>query len=419
MPRTAESSEALLGRDDLAEQEEPELLPRCCQFSRLSRGQAVLAAAAVAVLALAPLVAVIELKNPPACEASCSGHGACAHDACSCDAGWNGSSCESPTCDDTCGEHEACTIVAGGNHTCRCTHEWAGARCNVCRDQWEHVRGHDKKFGSENLSLAMAYLEPLSSSHTGAAAVCPLSEMRHDAGNLAVASGQTLAIAGSAKPTSATSPPPGHSGAPRLWARFAVSGVLYVSGVTIRNQSISQSNYDEPGGAAAEVHPGGQLVAVGVSFLSLTTTTIGGAVLVRGGGLANIHGCLFDGCRATDPCGDPRSGGGSAIYFRPGAAGTVIDSVLRNNHVFCNGGAIVTEVTQLQHPFKTNVTIKRSTFANNHANADGDDIFVWLGNHLGTVPCPAPGKGCDARSGTTRCCIDGGNESLTVTLACN
>ena len=55
-------------------------LPRCLQFSRLSRGQAVLAAAGVAVLALAPIVAVIELKGADrscAEDIDCGGNGHC------------------------------------------------------------------------------------------------------------------------------------------------------------------------------------------------------------------------------------------------------------------------------------------------------------------------------------------------------
>ena len=75
-----------------------------------------------------------------------------------------------------------------------------------------------------------------------------------------------------------------------------------------------------------------------------------------------------------------------------------------------------------QDPFATNVTITRTAFADNHADNAyniADDIYIWRKNNLVAVPCPAPGKGCDTHDGTTRCCFDGGYESLTVTLPNN
>ena len=55
-------------------------------------------------------------------------------------------------------------------------------------------------------------------------------------------------------------------------------------------------------------------------------------------------------------------------------------------------------------PFKTNVTITHTIFANNHVDdKTGGDIYIWCTNDTCTVPCPAPGKACDS----DRCCFDG------------
>ena len=98
MPKAAADDPAL-GSDLLANdaQAPPEsddgepvpVLPRCLQFSRFSRGQAALAAAGVAILALAPVVAVIELKGSDgscAEDIDCGGshHGHCDDGACVC-----------------------------------------------------------------------------------------------------------------------------------------------------------------------------------------------------------------------------------------------------------------------------------------------------------------------------------------------
>ena len=78
-----------------------------------------------------------------------------------------------------------------------------------------------------------------------------------------------------------------------------------------------------------------------------------------------------------------------------------------------------------QDPSATSVTISRTAFADNHADAIGDDIEIWRdghkngGSNQGAVPCPAPGKACYPVGGTTRCCFDGGYESLTVILPSN
>ena len=77
--------------------------------------------------------------------------------------------------------------------------------------------------------------------------------------------------------------------------------------------------------------------------------------------------------------------------------------------------------TENQDVTETDVTITRTTFADNHADAPwGDDILVWRdGDNQGAVPCPTPGKVCDKHGRTTSCCFDDHYESLTVTLPSN
>ena len=89
------------------------------------------------------------------------------------------------------------------------------------------------------------------------------------------------------------------------------------------------------------------------------------------------------------------------------------------------GGALHLESDNQFDPFADNVTITRTTFANNHADTAGDDIFIRR-DALGAascpaVPCPAPGKACKAASGdATPCCFDfDGEESPTLTLPSN
>ena len=81
-------------------------------------------------------------------------------------------------------------------------------------------------------------------------------------------------------------------------------------------------------------------------------------------------------------------------------------------------GALTLVSASRQDPFATNVTISRTAFADNHADATGDDIEIWRdGDNQGAVPCPAPGKACPGpwHDGTTRCCIDGdGTWNLTL-----
>eukprot|EP01045_Picozoa_sp_COSAG04_P001481 COSAG04_NODE_50_length_31170_cov_2.965080_12_plen_94_part_00 len=89
-----------------------------------------------------------------------------------------------------------------------------------------------------------------------------------------------------------------------------------------------------------------------------------------------------------------------------------------------SGGALQMTNNDHKQPFRTNVTITHTTFADNHAdNNVGNDIHIWrdqqYGVNAGAVPCLAPGKACDAYSGTTRCCFDGDHDSLTVTLPSN
>ena len=73
-----------------------------------------------------------------------------------------------------------------------------------------------------------------------------------------------------------------------------------------------------------------------------------------------------------------------------------------------------------QQPFATNVTIARTTFANNHADdKESGDIYIWRDvDNQGTVPCLTPGKACDSSGNTTRCCVHG-NGTWTVTLPSN
>ena len=65
------------------------------------------------------------------CERGCSGHGRCYHHRglvrprCSCDAGFTGSACSTPTCLDDCNGRGYC--LAGGK--CACSQCWAGPSC--------------------------------------------------------------------------------------------------------------------------------------------------------------------------------------------------------------------------------------------------------------------------------------------------
>ena len=287
----------------------------------------------------------------------------------------------------------------------------------------DHLPGVSVGQTAEDLAGAMAVLDSSREfERSGAVAVCPLASMASSDGNQTVAAGDTFAVAGSVDPVSATQPPSDKSAAPRLWARFDVSGTLLLTGVTIRDQAISPSSGSDPLGAAAWVRSGGRLVATGVSFLRLVSTVWGGAVHVDGGGVAEFYGCLFDGCRATNDCSSDgwKHGAGGAISFWSGAAGVIADSALRSSHAGCVGGALYLQSDSQQHPSATNVTISRTTFADNHADYHmGDDVYIWRDNNQGAVPCSPPGEACDAYDGTTRCCFADNDESLTVTLPSN
>ena len=285
-----------------------------------------------------------------------------------------------------------------------------------------HAAGHAVVYAGDNLRLAFEFLQPRGD---GAAVVCPLGTMVVDAGTVTVNAAQLLAVAGS--PTTGgqslvpAALPSGH--APRLWARFEVSGMVSVSGVTVRDQTIAPGSYDEPQGAAAQVKSGGRLIATQVSFRNLKTTVTGGAVRINQGGAAEFYGCLFDGCHATNGCGDPRSGGGGALDFEAGASGVVDHSTLRNNYAGCCGGGLSVDSYNKQQPYLTNVTISGSTFAGNRAGGEGDDMFVWRLD-AGAVPCPEPGEECPVCHGCTSgeqpCCFDlGAAQTLTLTLPCN
>ena len=268
-------------------------------------------------------------------------------------------------------------------------------------------------FVGDDLAHAVDFLATQGGDHQRVASVCPLREMRSHAGNITVEADHTLAIAGSTTPT-----PPEQMNATRLWARFSVSGGLFVKSVTMCDQTLD-NRYNTPnisigGGAAAEVTSGGKLFATAVQFLNLTNTGEGGAVFVGTGGHAQFHYCLFDGCHSTNtirprchgnsgPCGGC---GGGALTFFPGSTGIIAYSVLRNNRAGCAGGAIWVSnllvdpsgnpYSQLD-PFQFNVTITDTTFENNQGDpADhGRDIYIWRGEKRGTVPCNAPGKNCD------------------------
>ena len=62
-----------------------------------------------------------------------------------------------------------------------------------------------------------------------------------------------------------------------------------------------------------------------------------------------------------------------------------------HNLLPCAGGALWLHSVSQQDPFASNVTISRTTFADNHAVL-GDDIDIYRDINLGAVPCPAPGK---------------------------
>lgn len=165
----------------------------------------------------------------------------------------------------------------------------------VLRDCADEPAAHSADSAAD-LGAAIAFLQPRVD---GSALVVPLAEMHTHAGTVLVKTAQMLAIAGSAAATqpSATTP---LSGAPRLWARFDVNGMLFMTGVSMRDQTIAPDSYDDPQGAAAQVKSGGLLVATATSFLNLRTTVTAGAVRVNGGGVAEFYGCLFDGCQATN-----------------------------------------------------------------------------------------------------------------------
>lgn len=282
---------------------------------------------------------------------------------------------------------------------------------------------HDVGYSGADLGLAFGYL---SARGNGVAVVCPLADMTADAGTLVVNTEQMLSVAGS--PTSALmpkAPPPPGVTTPRLWARFEVSGVVFLTGLTFRDQSIEPDNYDDPQGAAAMVKDGGRLVATQVTFLNLHTTVTGGAIRISKGGTAEFYGCLFDGCHATNDCGDPRSGGGGALDFEAGAQGTVAYSTLQNNHAGCAGGAMNAVSSDNEHPYLTNITISHTTFASNTAGTEGDDAFVWR-LAVGAVPCPEPGEVCPVCHGCTNgeqpCCFDldeSERYQTHLTLPCN
>eukprot|EP01047_Picozoa_sp_COSAG01_P063226 COSAG01_NODE_8157_length_2898_cov_1.780993_2_plen_414_part_00 len=287
----------------------------------------------------------------------------------------------------------------------------------------EHAAGHSTAgYIGASLSAAIAFLQPRGD---GAAAVCPLADMQSSEGDATVRSTQMLAIGGAPTSLMPTAPPHDDGTTPRLWARFDVSGTLLLTGVTICDQAISPGSTSDPQGAAAQVRSGGRLVATAVSFLRLVSTGQGGAVHVDGGGVAEFYGCLFDSCHATTGCVAPYGQGG-AIFFDSSAAGIIADSAFRSNHVGCSGGALyllqdavplARVYTNLLHPFAANVTISRTAFADNHVDNHvghgfgGDIRIYYYNNNQGAVPCPPPGK-----LQLPGCSFDGDYESLTVTL---
>lgn len=56
----------------------------------------------------------------------CGNHGHCVSDACQCDLGWTGESCNIKQCDSRCNEHGQCK-----NGTCLCVTGWNGKHCTL------------------------------------------------------------------------------------------------------------------------------------------------------------------------------------------------------------------------------------------------------------------------------------------------
>ena len=294
-----------------------------------------------------------------------------------------------------------------------------------------HAASRSIGYSGNDIYGAINYIN----SRGGAAAgvVCPLANMTSEVpaldgeqpGTVIVKAGQMLAIAsatmGSSMPTA---PPSEKMNSSRLWARFDVNGTLIVVGVTIRDRAISPNSGSDQLGAAAHVFSSGRLVATGVSFLRLVSTLWGGAVVVESGGMAEFYGCLFDGCKATnDCCADgSTNGNGGAISFEAGASGIIARSLLRSSSAGCMGGAMQLRVDNQHDPFKTNVTITRTTFTDNHYGnhkyGNGEDIYVSPSYHL-DVPCPEPGSNNGGTCNVVGCCVDGDREILSVTLPCN
>lgn len=161
----------------------------------------------------------------------------------------------------------------------------------ACLAAWCVPAGFPDRF-HRVVGLAGA-LNAIRSQEAGALLVCSFAEMRASAGKLTITARQILSITGNIA---------AEMDGPRLWARFEVKGTLFLTALTVRDQSVRGSAPGQTDPAAVLVDPGGQLVARQVTFLRLSSQS-NGAILINSPSSSQFHNCIFDGNRAaTNNC---------------------------------------------------------------------------------------------------------------------
>ncbi|WP_407410721.1 right-handed parallel beta-helix repeat-containing protein [Methanobrevibacter sp.] len=130
------------------------------------------------------------------------------------------------------------------------------------------------------------------------------------------------------------------------------------SGVTIKNLTIKNANYDSGGGA---IHFSSSGTVTNCNFADNTATYYGGAVYFNSKG--EVTNCNFVDNKAT---GD--YGRGGAVFFNTN--GEVTNCNFTNNTASKDGGAVF---------FNTNGEVTNCNFTNNTASKDGGAVWIYSG----------------------------------------
>ena len=152
-------------------------------------------------------------------------------------------------------------------------------------------------------------------------------------------------------------------------------GAINSYGTLTISDAVFENNYAESKGGAIYICNNDSTLTtrfsdIGTTYFNGNTANRGGAIAImaaetdyENGGIANIHGCTFDGNGAIDPTADASGMDvhGGAIYVGRKSTLTLEDSILVNNTAVNNGGAIYSS--------KSTLTVRGSKFTGNTSEA--------------------------------------------------